>query len=131
MIRWLLFFLCVCWTITVHAADLNQSDASLIASAGIPVYSMAIFAYGNSDVGFRFASSISPEEVRQWYREKLPEWSVLDQYGSWILYDGNPGAGLGEVMSKPQILIKENEYLPGWHSLEKNMTTEITIMVPK
>ena len=129
MKRWALFLLCVCWTVTAYAADLNQSDASMIESAGVPVYSKAIFAYGNQDVGFRFATSVPFEEVRQWYREKLPKWSVLDQYGSWILYDGEPGAGLGEVMSKTQILIKENENLPGWHSLEKNMTTEITIMI--
>ena len=131
MLRWLLFILLTGWTITVHAADLQQSDISLIESAGVPVYSKANFVYGNPDVGFRFATSVSPEEARQWYHEKLPKWSVLDEYGSWIMYDGKPGAGLGEVMSKNQILIKKNENLPGWYSLEKNMTTEITIMIVK
>ena len=131
MKRWLLFILIACWTITAHAGDLKQSDVSLIESAGVPVYSKATFVYGNSDVGFRFATSISPDEARQWYREKLTEWSVLDQYGSWIMYDGKPGAGIGEVMSKNQILIKKNENLPGWYSLDKNMTTEISIMIVK
>ena len=127
--RWQLLILFTCWTITAHAAELKQSDISLMESPGVPVYSETIFAYGNSDVGFRFATSVSPDEVRKWYRAKLPKWSVLDEYGSWIMYDGEPGAGLGEVLSKNQILIKKNDNLPGWHSLEKNMTTEITIMI--
>jgi len=131
MKRWLLFILIACWTITANAADLKQSDVSLIKSAGVPIYSKASFVYGNPDLGFRFATSVSPDEVRQWYREKLAKWSVLDEYGSWIMYDGKPGAGLGEVMSKSQLLIKKNENLPEWHSLEKNMTTEITIMIVK
>ena len=131
MLRWLIFILFACLTINAHAADLKQSDISLIESVGVPVYSEAIFVYGNSDVGFRFATSVSPDEVRKWYREKLPKWSVLDEYGSWIMYDGKPGAGLGEVMSKNQILIKKNEDLPGWYSLEKSLTTEITIMIVK
>ncbi|MDH3575964.1 hypothetical protein ACFL0B_08920 [Thermodesulfobacteriota bacterium] len=61
MMRWLLFILCACLTINAHAADLKQSDISLIESAGIPIYSKANFVYGNPDVGFRFATSISPD----------------------------------------------------------------------
>jgi len=93
MTRWQFFILFACWTITAHAADLKQSDISLIESAGVPVYSKAVFVYGNPDVGFRYATSVSPDEVRQWYREKLPKWSVLDKYGSWIIMTENLGLG--------------------------------------
>jgi hypothetical protein len=131
MKRMMVFILIVCWTIPAYATSLKPEDISLIESAGVPVYPKATFVYGNPDVGFRFAASLSAEEVRQWYREKLPQWSVLDAYGSWILYNGKPGAGLGEVMSMNQVLIQKNENLPGWYSVEKNMTTEIVIMIVK
>jgi len=113
------------------AADLPAPDAALIEKAGIPVYGKSVFAYGNASVGFRFASAEPPETVRQWYRDKLSSWAVFDQYGSWILYNGKPGIGMGELMGMNQVLIQANENLPAWHSLDKNMTTEILIMVPQ
>ena len=102
----------------------------MIRDAGIPIYQEAIFAYGNASVGFRYATSTSPETVRQWYREKLSSWSVYEQYGGWILYNGKPGLGMTEIMEKDQVSIQKNENLPEWHSLDKTMTTEIVIMVP-
>jgi hypothetical protein len=38
---------------------------------------------------------------------------------------------MGEVMSKNQVSVKHNDNLPQWHSLDKNMTTEIVIMIVK
>ena len=35
------------------------------------------------------------------------------------------------VMSENQVMVKHNDNLPGWFSLEKDMTTEIVIMIVK
>ena len=128
MKRLLLILLLLCSTV-VSAADLKPADADLIAAAGVPLYSKATFVYGNADVGFRFAAGVSPDEARQWYKEKLARWSLMDQYGSWILYDGAPGLGMGAMMSKNQVMVQKNQDLPKWYSLDQRMTTEIVIMI--
>lgn len=126
----MILFLCLVCTATVASAtDLPGPDAELINNAGIPLYDKAVFAYGNSSVGFRFATSDSPETVRQWYMEQLSGWTVFDQFGSWLIYNGKPGLGMGEVMSKDQVSVQVNDKLPEWHSLDKSMTTEIVIMI--
>lgn len=72
-----------------------------------------------------------PDAVRTWYREKLAGWSLFDQYDSWILYDGEPGAGMGDLMALNQVQVQTNENLPEWHGVDKSLTTEIVIMVVK
>ncbi len=119
------------FSVNTYAASLQPSDSKLIDAAGVPLFSKATFVYGNKDLGFRFASSTPPEEVQKWYSQQLHKWALLNKYGSWILYDGAPGIGMGEVMSKNQVSVKHNDNLPQWHSLDKNMTTEIVIMILK
>ena len=113
------------------ATSLADQDEKLIKNAGIPLYSKARFVYGNSSVGYRFASSQPIETVRTWYINKLSSWPVYeDEYGSWIIYKGKPGADMGElIMQKTQVSVQKNDKLPEWHSLDKKMTTEILIMV--
>jgi hypothetical protein len=113
----------------VGAADLPAADATRIEKAGVPLYPGAAFATGNKEVGFRFATSETPESVRQWYQEKLDDWLLFDEYGSWILYRGEPVKGLGELMSRDQVQVQANENLPEWHKLDESMTTEIVVMV--
>ena len=125
----LLTALALFMSITVQAAKLQPADTRLIADAGVPLFADASFVQGNKQVGFRFASSTPPLEVQKWYRQQLPKWSLFNDYGSWILHNGAPGIGMGEVMSKNQISIQQNSNLPEWHSLDKNMTTEIVIMI--
>jgi hypothetical protein len=117
------------FSVNSFAASLQPADSKLIKAAGVPLFSKASFVYGNKDVGFRFASSTPPEEVQKWYRQQLPKWALLKEYGGWILYNGAPGVGMGEVMSKNQVSVKHNDNLPQWHSLDKKMTTEIVIMI--
>ena len=113
------------------ATSLADQDEKLLKNAGIPLYSKARFVYGNSSVGYRFASSQPIETVRTWYKKKLSSWPVYeDNYGSWIIYKGEPGANMGElIMQKNQVSVQKNDKLPEWHSLDKKMTTEILIMV--
>jgi len=133
MRKWALLFvgLLILSNSIMFGTELPAQDAKVIEAAGIPIFPGATFAIGNRDTAYRFATSKPPAEVRQWYQKKLSDWALLDKYGSWILYKGQQGLGMSEVMSKLQIMIQENENLPQWHSLKKDMTTEITIMVPK
>jgi hypothetical protein len=111
------------------AAELPAADAALIEAAGVPLYPGAAFATGSKDVGFRFATSEAPDAVRKWYQEKLSGWSLFDKYESWILYQGEPGASMGELMTLNQVQVQTNEKLPEWHQVDESMTTEIVIMV--
>jgi hypothetical protein len=114
----------------VHAANLPAADSKLINTAGVPIFSGATFVNGNQDVGFRFATSKSLEDVRSWYATQLPSWSLYKEYGGWILYDGKPGLDMGELMIKNQVSVQTNEQLHEWFGLDKAMSTEIVIMLP-
>ena len=118
-------------SVNSYAQSLQPLDSKLIEAAGIPIYLKATFVYGNKDSGFRFATSLLPEEVQEWYRQKMPKWALYNKYGAWILYDGAPDKGMAEVMSVNYISIVHNENLPEWHSLDKSMTTEIDIFIVK
>jgi len=115
------------------ASSLPGQDENLIESAGVPLYPKARFVYGNSSVGYRYATSEPVKAVQSWYRSELSSWPVYeDQYGSWIIYKGKPGASMSDlVMKKTQVSVQKNEKLPEWHSLDKEMTTEIVIFVVK
>lgn len=119
------------FSVSSYAISLPVPDSKLIEDASIPLNPEAIFVYGNKSAGFRFAASLSPEKVRQWYRQQLPKWSLYNKYGVWMLYDGVSDKGMAEVMSVNNISITHNENLPEWHSLDKSMTTEIVIMIVK
>lgn len=129
--KYFLFILILILSVNVYAASLPSSDSKLISDKGVPIYSKATFVYGNKDVGFRFASNVPHEEIQKWYRQQLPKWALYNEYGGWILYDGTPGKGMAEVMSNNQVMIKLNDKLPEWHSLDNKMTTEIVIMIVK
>ena len=122
----------VIWIIPtcLAAQDIPASVKSKLNSKGFNIFPTAVYCTGDISIGVRFATDEQPEKVREWYKAQYPKWAVLDQYGSWILYDGPPGAGMGQVMSGKQILIKKTEQLPSWHSLSSNMTTEIMASFP-
>jgi hypothetical protein len=86
----LMLVLVLVFCTTARADNLTDIDADTIKAAGIPVYFSAVFATGNKDVGFRFATADAPDKVKQWYREQLANWSFFDSYGAWIIYDGKP-----------------------------------------
>ncbi len=115
------------------AADLPAKDVKILNEASIPLYKGAEFTnggLGDEVMGARFASSAPVEDVRKFYREKFPGWALNDQYGSWILYNGEPGGGPAAYMGKQQISVRVEKNLPDWFGLGKNMTTEIMIVVP-
>jgi len=114
-----------------HAAELPGGDASLIKNAGIAIVDGVDFVNGNQDVGFRFATSKPLEEVRAWYEKQLSAWSLYSQYGGWILYEGKPGLGLGDLMTVKQVQVQSNPNMSEWYGVDKNKSTEIVIMIPK
>jgi len=115
------------------AGDLPAKDVKILKEAGIPLYEGAQFTnggLGDEVIGARFASSAPVEDVRSFYREKFPGWSLNNQYGSWILYNGKAGSGPAAYMGKQQISVVENKNLPSWFGLDSGMSTEIMIVVP-
>ena len=115
------------------AADLSARDAKILKDAGISLYEGAVFTnggLGDEVMGSRFASSAPVEDVRAFYRKMFPGWALNDQYGAWILYDGKPSKSPAAYMGKKQISVRQEKQLPGWFDLDRDMTTEITIVVP-
>ncbi len=115
------------------AADLPARDVKILKEARIPVYQGAEYTNGalGGEMGVRFASSAPVEDVRKFYREKFPGWALNDQYGSWILYNGEPGGGPAGYMGKQQVMVVNNKNLPSWFGVDKSKTTEIIIVVPE
>jgi len=81
-------------------------------------------------VGFRFATDKAPEDVRKWYRKQLSAWALYEEFGGWILYDGKPGAGMEELMSKNQVSVKQYTMMHDWFGTDESLSTELVIMIP-
>ena len=114
--------------VQLFSQELSSVDQALIKDAGIPLYPNAEFANGNNQVGYRFITNEKVADVQKWFKEQLPDWSLYSEYGGWILYKGEPGAGVSDLMMKKnQVSVQYNENLPQWFSLDKDMTTEIVI----
>lgn len=114
-----------------NAKDLPAADAAAIKAAGIPVYEQAVFLDGSREAGYRFATNQPPATVRQWYRAKLADWVLFDQYGAWILHMERKGANVAEIIGKKQVSVATNPDMPGMYKIGKDMTTEIVIVAPK
>ena len=116
---------------TANAKDLPAADAAAIKAAGIPIYEQAVFLDGSREAGYRFATSQPPAAVKQWYRAKLSDWVLFDQYGAWVLHRERKGAPLPEIIGKKQVSVATNEDMVGMYKIKKDMTTEIVIVAPK
>jgi hypothetical protein len=116
---------------TANAKDLPAADAAAIKAAGIPIYEQAVFLDGGREVGYRFATSQPPAAVKQWYRAKLADWVLFDQYGAWVLHKERKGAPLPEIIGKRQVSVATNPDMVGMYKINKDMTTEIVIVAPK
>ena len=114
------------------AGGLSDRDAGILERAGIPVYPEAKYVSGTFSgiMGVRFATSASVDDVRKWYREKFPGWSLYSKLGGWILYKGAPGAALIKIMGMRQVSVVEKKQMPEWYDLPRDMTTEIIITAP-
>ena len=111
---------------------LSSKDKDILDKAGVPIYPELRYMNGITGdmISMRFATSDNVKTLREWYRKKLPKWALYDEYGIWILYDGKPGGGPANYMTKTNISIAENTNIPQWFSMPANMTTEVTITLP-
>jgi phospholipase C len=114
-----------------NAKDLPAAEAAAIKAAGIPIYEQAVFLDGSREAGYRFATSQPPAAVKQWYRGKLADWVLFDQYGAWVLHKERKGAPLPEIIGKRQVSVATNPDMVGMYKISKDMTTEIVIVAPK
>ena len=113
----------------LSAEEIPAAETEILENNGILVHPDSTYVYGNTEIGMRFASNKSVDDIRSWFTEKLGEWSVFEQFGLWAIYVGPDGADFGTVMMATQIAVSENDELPEWHSLNDDMTTEIVIKV--
>ena len=115
--------------------NVGQNESPEIAiktcnDANISIYPDATFVYGNSKIGYCFATNESVEAVKAWYKKQLPSWQVYEDNDSCAFYTGDKETNLRDlVMKTPFVILQKNSNLPVKHSLDKNMTTEIVIMV--
>ena len=117
-----------------HAAEVPAEVAAAMEATGVPMYPGAVYCLGDPVSGMRIAAGDDPEKVRSWYRKSLSEWSLYhsETIGIWTLYDGPADlTGYGEIMTYNNVSILANEELPAWYGLAKNMTTEITMGLPR
>lgn len=127
----LLILLLLGLSLGAAADEMAADDASLLEELGIPIHPDVVYVYGNRETGIRFASNRPVAEIRAWYVEQLGEWSVMDQFGLWALFDGPEGASFPDVMASNQVTVAVNEEMPGWYSLDDDMTTEVVIQFSK
>ena len=119
-------------SVNTFSQDILSADAKLINDAGILIYPNSTYINGGKDVGYRYVSNEKPEVIQEWYRQQLSTWALYAEYGGWIIYDGEAGLGIGDLMmTLNQVSVQHNENLPEWFSLDKDVTTEILIGVYK
>ncbi len=112
---------------------LPAKDKAVLEQAGVPLYPGLQFVNGaiQGEMGVRFATADDVEKVREFYRKAFPSWALNDEYGSWILYNGESGGGPMAYMSKNQVMVAENENLQAWFGVPEDMKTEVVIALPE
>ncbi len=117
-----------------NAEELKAEAATAMEAAGFSPYPGSVFCTGMVELGMRFATSDSPAAVRSWMVENLAEWSLMqdESLGLWMLFDGPPETkGFAKISTFNHVVVQENADLPEWHSLDKKMTTEILVALPR
>lgn len=112
--------------------DKSATDnEAILGKAGVPVYPGAVFCTGTTKTGLRYATSDSVEQVRKWYQAKRSGWQLMNEpkFDIWVLYQGPPDIKMMEWMNYNMAQVNENKEMPGWHNLDKGMTTEIVLGV--
>ena len=112
--------------------DIPVEAQKILDAANFPIYPGAVYCIGDAQSGIRLATDDDLETVKQWYRDKLPDWSLMTDWGLWVLHDGGPIKSGADLMSDSltSISIGEQPMIPGWYGLDEDMTTEILLKVP-
>lgn len=111
--------------------DIPDQSRVALEKVGVPVYPGAVYCVGNAEAGIRLATSDAQDTVREWYVEQLPEWTLFEDFGMWMLADSPPGSSLSDRVESNSMVVDINDQMPQWHGLAADMTTQIVIMLPK
>ncbi len=116
------------------AAQLSKEDAAAIKAAGVTIYPGSVYLSGSPGLVAHFATADSPEKVQEWYRKKLPGWTLNKEMGEWYLHKGKPFTNqfelLNEMVNRPSIMVSVDEDIPIVWGLKETMKTEIFISIP-
>jgi hypothetical protein len=118
-------------TLVFGSDSMPENTKAAFDKVGVAVYPSAVYCTGDPAIGVRLATSDSPEKVRAWYMEKLPNWTVFDKFGIWALVDKSSVETMVDVMQSNNLVVTENLELPAWHKLPANVTTEIVVALPR
>ena len=106
--------------------DLAEHQVSALESAGVPIYPGSVYLTGDdSDATVMwFSSDDSPDDIMDWYKEQLGDWSELESNGVRAIYKGPPGIEPSDMMAWPYVFaIAKDE-----GGVEPDI--EITIRIP-
>lgn len=125
----LAFFLVVVFVVprATLAEDLTAAQLEALESTGIPTYPESSYTTGDESVAtlMWFKSLDSPDEIVNWYKDKLADWSEMTVNGSRVIYRGPEGIESGELSTKAYIFARTKD--------ESGVSedSEITIRIPK
>jgi hypothetical protein len=106
--------------------DLAEHQVSALERAGVPLYPGSVYLTGDDGDAtvMWFSSDDSPDDIMDWYKEQLSDWSELAWNDIRAIYKGPPGIETSELMAWPYIFaIAKDE-----GGVEPDI--EITIRIP-
>ena len=97
-----------------------------LEKSGIPIYPGSRYVTGDESAAIVmwYRSANSPDEIIDWYKEKLPDWSEMTVTGSRVIYRGPKGMDPGELSTKAYIFVR----IPTESGVVED--AEITIRIP-
>ena len=94
-----------------YAEDLSATQLKALEGAGVPLYPDATYTTGDDEVAtiLWFKSLDSPENIMNWYKDKLSGWSEMDVNGSRVIYKGPGGLEAKDLSTKPYIFTRTKD----------------------
>ena len=104
----------------------TAAQQEALKSSGIPTYPDSRYVTGDEGTAtvLWFRSEDSPDEILDWYKEKLADWSEMTVNGSRVIYRGPKGMDSGELSNKAYIFVR----IPTESGVVED--AEITIRIP-
>jgi len=112
---------------TALAEDLSAHQISVLESIGVPLYPGASYTTGDDSdaIVMWFKTLDSPDDIMDWYADKLADWSEIDVNGSRVLYKGPAGIAAEDLSAKAYVFARTTE------ESGVSVDSEITIRIPQ
>lgn len=106
--------------------DPTAAQQAALERSGIPIYPGSRYVTGDESAAIVmwYRSADSPDEIIDWYKENLSDWSEITVNGSRVVYQGPKGMDSGELSTKAYIFVR----VPTESGVVED--AEITIHVP-